>query len=189
MTPGEVQAGSQAAVALAQELPPRPPPPPPPQTPPPPQPPGEVPRDAPGLGAAAPVAPPGEVPAAALHLRRRHRPLQEAEAVPRRPLQRPSLRWRRRRRRPVPAAGGGIDGAVDPLPPPAVPATPLGEVQADSRRQPLLLGRRSRRRRDCSWSRDDRQVRKTCPLPPLGLSLMKTVTTPPHRLARLHRVC
>ena len=53
-------------------------------------------------------------------------------------------------------------------------------------RQPVLLLRRSRLRRDRSCSRDDRQVRSTCPLPPLGLGPMISVTTPPHGLARLH---
>ena len=75
-TPGAVQSSSQAAVALAYELPLLAPPPPPPPPKPPPKPPGEVPRDAAGLDAGAPAAPPGEVTAAALHLRRRHRPLQ-----------------------------------------------------------------------------------------------------------------
>ena len=75
---------------------------------PPQQPPGDVPRDAPGLGAAAPAAPPGEVQAAALQFRRCHRPFAVAEAAsnaPRLPLQGPSLRRRRRRRRRGAAAG------------------------------------------------------------------------------------
>ena len=50
------------------------------------------------------------------------------------PLLWPSLRRRRWRRRSLPAAGGGRGGAADRLPPPAMPATPMGEATAASSR-------------------------------------------------------
>ena len=46
----------------------------------------------------------------------------------------PRRRRRRRRRRSLPAAGGGRGGAANPLPPPAMPATPMGEATAASSR-------------------------------------------------------
>ena len=55
-----------------------------------------------------------------------------APAATRSPLQRPSLRLRRRRRHTVQAAGGGEGGPEETLPLRAVPATPLGKVSVAS---------------------------------------------------------